>query len=411
MNQKLTQLQEKITSLSADDLLYVSVNGVSRSIKASTVEAPLKAYADQKKSEVITEIEAVEASLDSEISNRIAADSSNLAVANAYADTKKSEVVALLNTEESARISADSSLQSQITSESSRAQGAEASLQSQITSLSGADTTTLNSAKSYTDQKHTEALSAVTAVEEDLADEVVNRIAGDASTLSTANAYADLKKSEVISSINAEVSRALAAEASLEERIDSIISNVDPVALDSLSEIVQAFQNADSDLYDAVVTLGNSLTTNLDTEISTRISADSNLQNQIDAEVSSRSSAISSIQSSVDSQNSSITSLQNSVAAEESARIAGDASTLSSANSFATSAAAAVAVPVGSMHIFAGTTAPTGYLISDGRAVSRSIYASLFTVVGTSFGSGDGSTTFNLPNPDSNVNLRYIIKF
>lgn len=310
MNQKLTQLQEKITSLSADDLLYVSVNGVSRSIKASTVEAPLKAYADQKKSEVITEIEAVEASLNSEISNRIAADSSNLAVANAYADTKKSEVVALLNTEESARISADSSLQSQ------------------INTLSSADTTTLNSAKSYTDQKHSDAISAINSVDSDL---------------------------------DAEISRALSAEAALGVRIDGVLSNIDPAALDSLSEVVTAFQAADSDLNSAITSLA--------------------------------------------------TNLAEDIATEESARIAGDASTLSSANSFATSAAAAVAVPVGSMHIFAGTTAPTGYLISDGRAVSRSIYASLFTVVGTSFGSGDGSTTFNLPNPDSNVNLRYIIKF
>lgn len=43
-------------------------------------------------------------------------------------------------------------------------------------------------------------------------------------------------------------------------------------------------------------------------------------------------------------------------------------------------------------------TAPTGYLACDGSAVSRSTYAALFAVIGTTFGSGDGSTTFNLPN-------------
>lgn len=91
-NKKLTQLTEKITSLNADDLLYVSVNGESKSIKASVVEAPLKAYADQKKSEVITEIEAVDAKLDTEISNRSAADFTTLELAKAYTDVEVAKV-------------------------------------------------------------------------------------------------------------------------------------------------------------------------------------------------------------------------------------------------------------------------------------------------------------------------------
>jgi microcystin-dependent protein len=43
-------------------------------------------------------------------------------------------------------------------------------------------------------------------------------------------------------------------------------------------------------------------------------------------------------------------------------------------------------------------TAPTGWLLCAGAAVSRSTYATLFAVIGTTFGVGDGSTTFNLPN-------------
>ena len=43
-------------------------------------------------------------------------------------------------------------------------------------------------------------------------------------------------------------------------------------------------------------------------------------------------------------------------------------------------------------------SAPSGYLACDGTAVSRSTYAALFAVVSTTFGTGDGSTTFNLPN-------------
>lgn len=47
---------------------------------------------------------------------------------------------------------------------------------------------------------------------------------------------------------------------------------------------------------------------------------------------------------------------------------------------------------------FAGTTVPTGYLLCDGSAVSRTTYANLFSAIGTTYGSGDGSTTFNLPD-------------
>jgi microcystin-dependent protein len=43
-------------------------------------------------------------------------------------------------------------------------------------------------------------------------------------------------------------------------------------------------------------------------------------------------------------------------------------------------------------------TAPTGFLLCDGTAVSRSTYAALYAVIGSTFGSGDGSTTFNVPN-------------
>lgn len=55
-------------------------------------------------------------------------------------------------------------------------------------------------------------------------------------------------------------------------------------------------------------------------------------------------------------------------------------------------------VPVGSVFWLATQTAPEGYLICDGSAVSRTEYADLFAAIGTTFGAGDGSTTFALPN-------------
>lgn len=56
------------------------------------------------------------------------------------------------------------------------------------------------------------------------------------------------------------------------------------------------------------------------------------------------------------------------------------------------------AMPVGSVIPFAGAVAPAGWLLCDGSAVSRTTYAALFAVIGTTYGAGDGSTTFNLPN-------------
>lgn len=54
--------------------------------------------------------------------------------------------------------------------------------------------------------------------------------------------------------------------------------------------------------------------------------------------------------------------------------------------------------PTGSIEMFGGANAPSGWLICDGSAVSRTTYASLFSIIGTTYGTGDGSTTFNLPN-------------
>lgn len=55
-------------------------------------------------------------------------------------------------------------------------------------------------------------------------------------------------------------------------------------------------------------------------------------------------------------------------------------------------------VPVGTVLPFAGSSTPAGYVLCNGAAVSRTTYAALFAVIGTTYGAGNGSTTFNLPN-------------
>lgn len=298
-NKKLTQLPEKLTSLDSNDLLYVSASGVSKSIKASTLEAPLKTYADTKASE------AQSAAIS-------AANSSAQSLVNAEAARATSAESGLQNqitAEISNRIAADSSVQASISVESSRAVAAESSLQNQISSLD----------------------SRIDALELD----------------SISKTYVDGEVSD------------------LQSQIDSILGNIDPAALDSLTEVVAAFQSADSSLLGSITNLS--------------------------------------------------TNLSNSILSESSARIAADAVTLQSAKNYTDSSISdalsnSSGLPVGAISMYAGTVAPSGYLLCDGSAVSRSTYSALFAVIGTTYGTGNGSTTFNLPNPDSNANIRLIIK-
>ncbi len=57
----------------------------------------------------------------------------------------------------------------------------------------------------------------------------------------------------------------------------------------------------------------------------------------------------------------------------------------------------------GIINMFAGASAPLGYLLCNGAAVSRTTYANLFAVIGTTYGNGDGVTTFNVPNFNGRV--------
>ena len=64
-------------------------------------------------------------------------------------------------------------------------------------------------------------------------------------------------------------------------------------------------------------------------------------------------------------------------------------------------------VPTGTILPFAGGTIPSGFLACNGAAVSRTTYAALFSAIGTTYGSGDGSTTFNLPAVEDNRFLEF----
>ena len=77
-----------------------------------------------------------------------------------------------------------------------------------------------------------------------------------------------------------------------------------------------------------------------------------------------------------------------------SAKIQDGAVTSAKLNSNAISAL----MPTGTVLPFAGINAPTGYLFCDGDAISRSAYSDLFDIIDETYGAGDGSTTFNIPD-------------
>lgn len=68
-----------------------------------------------------------------------------------------------------------------------------------------------------------------------------------------------------------------------------------------------------------------------------------------------------------------------------------------------------LAVPVGTINLYPAVTPPTGWFMCDGSAVSRSTYSSLFSIIGTYYGGGNGTTTFNLPDMKGRMPVGYAI--
>ena len=77
---------------------------------------------------------------------------------------------------------------------------------------------------------------------------------------------------------------------------------------------------------------------------------------------------------------------------------AGDNSQAAATTSFVGAAINNIAIPVGTVLWSANSAVPSGYLLCNGATVGRTTYSALFAAIGTTYGAGDGSTTFALPN-------------
>lgn len=267
-----------------------------------------------------------DAALAQEVSDREAGDStlqSNLDAEESAREAADSTLQSNIDAEAATRLAADNDLQAAIdqevsdreaavSAEQSARESADSALDARLDILE-ADPTT----KTYVDgevfdlQSQIDALGSSSAG--DLAAETAARESADnaldarldtlegADTVEGSVAKAEKDAKDHADSIVAtEQAAREAADTSLQNQINDILANTDPAALDSLSEIVTAFQQADSDLTDAITSVLGTHTSELNAEVAAREAADATLQSNIDAEESAREAADAALQSDID---------------------------------------------------------------------------------------------------------------
>ncbi|MBP2657164.1 MAG: Tail Collar domain protein [Firmicutes bacterium] len=117
--------------------------------------------------------------------------------------------------------------------------------------------------------------------------------------------------------------------------------------------------------------------------------------NSATSATSAASSAESASTYATNAANSATAAATSATAAATSESNAADSATAAAANA---ASAGTAANPTGVILPYGGSSAPDGYLLCDGSTLSRTTYANLYDVVGTTYGTGDGSTTFALPD-------------
>jgi hypothetical protein len=225
--------------------------------------------------------------LDQEIADRTAADSTLQANIDAEAETRNlvdQQLADDIVAEASARSSADTTLQSNIDAEASTRAAADTTLQGNIDTEVADRTAADSTLQSNIDAEASARAAADVVLQGNIDTEAADRAAAD-TTLQ--------------SNIDAEASARSSADTALQNQINDILSNTDPAALDSLSEIVSAFQAADGNLQDAITAALGTHTSELAVEVAAREAADTVLQGNIDAEESARISDVSSLQSQI----------------------------------------------------------------------------------------------------------------
>ena len=174
--------------------------------------------------------------------------------------------------------------------------------------------------------------------------------------------------SDRTSAVSAEASRATAAEQALGTRIDNVLSNVTPGSLDSLTEVVSAFQAADSNLNGAITSLANSASSALTAEVNRATAAEGVISAGLAQELLDRAAADTTLQGNINTVASNLstetsarqsadTTLQSNITSEASTRAAADTTLQSNITAEASTRASAVTTLQGNIDSEASTRA------------------------------------------------------
>ena len=213
---------------------------------------------------------------------------------------------------------------------------ADAAVAAEAALRSASDATlTSNLATEVSDRAAAVSAAAATAAS-NLASESSARQAADATlttNLASEVSRAQAAEGTLSTNLAGEISRATAAEVALGTRIDNVLHNVDGVALNSLSEVVVAFQAADGTLNGAITSLASSASTGLSNEVTRATAAELALGVRIDGTVSAATaltSRVSAAESDINTLESDlsaeITNRSNAVSSEASTRASADTS-------------------------------------------------------------------------------------
>lgn len=234
----------------------------------------------------------------------------------------------------------------------------------------------------------------------------MSELASAAASTSTSQSGIDSEQDVAIASLTSENSTQTSEIGSLASEIDSMSTSDYTSEINSLHSETSELAVENSTQTSEIGSLGVSMSELADAAASTSTS-----QSEIDStqnvslaslstenstqtsEIGSLSTASSELASEVEVIGSEVAEKQDVLTAGSGIDITGDIISIDTD--------IYVDTPLGTIIPYGGTTAPTGFLVCDGSAVSRATYAQLFAVIGTKYGEGDGSATFNLPDAEA----------
>jgi hypothetical protein len=273
-----TNLANEVTrATSAEDTL--TTNLAAEVTRATTAEDVLTTNLANEVTRAINAEDTLTTNLAAEVTRATTAEdvlTTNLAAEVTRATNAEDVLTSAIITEEQARISGDLTNANAIGTETLRATTAENVLTTNLTA------------------EINRATNAENTLTTNLANEVTR--ATNAENTLTTNLTAEINRATtaedvLTSAINTEEQARITTDTNLQNQIDFIVSNTNPIALDSLTEIVNAFQNADNDINGAITLLGATLQDNIDAEEAARIADVSTLTNNLNSEINRATNA------------------------------------------------------------------------------------------------------------------------